>query len=90
MSTNKTVSPYHWPNRACLKSLDRLIAGAKVKNIIGSLDAYAKLEHELKVHFLNFAIFPRNQFELYFLVILLVFFLVLRVLNDIIMRFFKT
>lgn len=51
MSTNKTVSPYHWPNRACLKSLDRLIAGAKVKNIIGSLDAYAKLEHELKVHF---------------------------------------
>lgn len=51
MSTNKTVSPYNWPNRACLKSLDRLIAGAKVKNIIGSLDAYAKLEHELKVHF---------------------------------------
>lgn len=72
MSTNKTVSSYHWPNRVCLKSLDRLISGAKVKNIIGSLDAYTKIEHELKVHFKNFA--KSNRFELYFLVILSGFF----------------
>lgn len=51
MLINKIVLLYYWLNRVCLKLLDWLIVGVKVKNIIGFFDVFVKFKYELKVYF---------------------------------------